>query len=387
MEPTHADHASGRIPPQAAAPTPEQSAAQASAFRRTLDEQTTSHDETIVMPPVPGGLPAVIPVPPPPRERAVRLIDAQQQYRQRAAGPGARPDPTAVLAVPPSPGIAAPRNPRELREHPGQGLAGPSAREVASARTVPSRELDRVDAGRGLLAADGSGDSPPAERKRHSAGNRPGRLPAMIGVCATLAMIGGLILILTNGGLSPNPTAPAALPGLPTTQLIVIAGGTGNGSLGGSASPQATPSATATPTPSARPTAPAGSAPATGKPVTAPAAPPTHASPSASATASAAFQTLSEGSSGQAVAQLQARLQQYGFLISYQGRYVSICARNGLDASGSDEQQTTDAVYQFQRNYDDFMGGNLQANGVCNYATWQALFGAAVRAKDCYGSP
>lgn len=443
MEPTPADHSQGRIPDRSASPQPERSAAQAAAFRRTLDEQTTSHDETMLLPPVPDGpvgppgsaVPAVIPpVPEQARPRSVRLIDAERRDRRRpgrpaaagpqppagpdgygagAAAPPAHPQPsqlpptqfqpTQMAPVPggpaqgspsPDPGFFEPTQaiavvPPHTPVRPAESahdLAVPSTRVLAAAEEGPSRDLARSGGRGGAIATAGAGSRHPGGRKRHSAGNRPARLPAVIGVCAALAMVGGLVLILTNGGLSPNPTAPVALPA--TTQQIVIAGGTGAGSLGSSAVPQATPTAAKSSSPPVRATGPATGEPtAPTRPTTRPPAPPTPTRAGPSASPSSTFQQLSQGSSGALVVQLQGRLQQAGYLIKSGSRgYGSVCERNGWDAAGTDATQTTDAVYQFQRNYDDFAGGSLQANGVCNLATWQALFNSPVAVRDCYGA-
>ena len=541
MEPTHADHASGRIPPRSATPPPDQAAAQAAAFRRTLDEQATSHDETTVLPPVPAGpdapavptmMPALMPQDPSGADRrTVRLIDAERRARLRpgrltdegpAAGEGAAdgprgpaqgqgrgpvPVPAPVRSapgyfqsgqVPPTQGpllpqgpfqaqgparaqqagpgqtpgqvvpqpqapaypqnhaqaqphtrdlragrfaadqfaseqyaagrfaapfppdafstgpdpadqfpterfpadpdaryeptqalaVVPPRNPAVPPSRPARDLVRPPGRDLAATRAGSGRGLAPFETGSGAVALADGGGKPPSSRKRHSAGNRPGRLPAAIGVSAALAMIGGLVLILTNGGLAPDPTAPAALPDQ-TTQQIVIAGASNLGSVGGPASPLPSPSATASkaPAPPARQTTPATSAPAVVPSTsTPPPTTPTRSSSPSAAPTSGSFVALSQGSTGQEVVQLQSRLQQWGYMVKSSSRgYGSACEQQGWDTTGSDENQTTDAIYQFQRNYDDFMHGTLAANGVCNYATWQALFSSPVYVKDCYG--
>jgi hypothetical protein len=423
VEPSHADNPPGRIPPRAVAPQPDQSAARAAAFRRILDEQTTYHDETTVMPAVPGG-PAGPPGPTGPtgpigHAGPAGLVPPAGAAVPAAAHPAFQPGPAqppqtylpgqdsgttpaapvtgaAAAAAEPTQGLAilARRDTsipaRTLRDPQySRDLAAPPSRAAATTggpgTRGPGRDVIRAGSGRGagLAAADSDSDSPPEGPTRHSAGNRPGRLPAAIGVGAALAMIGGLVLILTNGGLSPNPTAPAALPGVPTRQ-IVIAVGSDPGSLG-SAGPRPSLAVAKTTSPAAPPTAPAGAAP-TGVPDQ-PAAPPTPTASPSSPTPTSTFQSLDEGSSGQLVFQLQSRLQQAGYMLKSASRgYGSVCESEGWDSSGNDENQTTDAIYQFQRNYDDFMGGTLPTDGVCDYATWQALFNAPARIRGCYDS-
>jgi Putative peptidoglycan binding domain len=393
VEPTpHADPASGRIPPQAAAAAPDQAAAQAAAFRRNLDQQSTSNDETMVLPPVPGGPadPPAAPRTPPPVNPALRA----------PAGPTPNVPATYIPSVPvrpapvvPTPAVPVPttRNVRLIdaqnrgwrRPEPGGG-GGP---EPAQGHAELLSNLPVAGPAQPAQPIQAQYDQEPtASPTRHSAGNRPGRLPAAIGVCAVLAMVGGLILVLTTGGLSTDPTAPVALPpGEIATQQIVIAGGTKPGSVGVGASPTAGPTTTAPHSAvPVRQTTPAVSATTvaatTVPPSSAPAGP--TAAPSTST-----FKSISAGSSGQQVSQLQSRLQQWGYMVKSGSRgYGSECESSGWDPSGNDETQTTDAVYQFQRNYDDLMGGNLQTNGICDYATWQALFNNPVSIKDCYGN-
>lgn len=285
------------------------------------------------------------------------------------------------------PGRAA-RDPRSPRDP-----AAPPSRTGAVAGTGPGREPARSGSGRGAVPAAAEADPPaPGGPTRHSANNRPGRLPAAIGIGAALAMIGGLVLILTNGGLSPNPTAPTALPGAPTRQ-IVVAGGSDPGSLGGSASPlprltvaKTTGPTTPPPTVPTVQTATAAPTAAADMPVSPPPATSvTHVKPAPTPTST--FQSLSKGSSGTQVTELQDRLELTGYLLKSATRgYGSVCEAAGWDTSGTDEAQTTNAIYQFQRNYDEFMGGNLQVTGVCDYATWQALFATTARIRGCFSS-
>lgn len=375
-----------------------------------------------IQPGPPSAAPAFpAPAGPGPNTRNVRLIDAQNRgLRRPEPGAGGEPEPAQghaeLLSNLPGAGTAAPVQPVQ----PGQAqygqtptapptrptpLAGPSAQWSATApatadprRTqsfaprpahdpaepptqVFATATDRPGSGRGMAEAL---PREPRLPTRHSAGNRPGRLPAAIGVCAVLAMVGGLVLVLTNGGLSTDPTAPVPLPpGEIATQQIVIAGGTKPGSVGVGASPTAGPSTTAThsavpvhqTTPAVGPTT---VAPTTPPPSSAPASP--TAAPSTST-----FKAISAGSVGQQVSQLQSRLQQWGYMMkSPSGRYGSECESTGWDSSGVDETQTTDAIYQFQQNY-DALGGNLQTSGVCDYATWEALFDNPVSFRGCYG--
>jgi len=168
--------------------------------------------------------------------------------------------------------------------------------------------------------------------------------------------------------------------------------------IGGSAQAGTALSASGSPTPVASRTVvnrtpdPASSTAPNGAPSTAggsPTAAPTttQALPTTSApTPSSTWVELTQGSSGPEVSQLQSMLKHQGYMIQSNSRgYGSECESSGWDSSGNDETQTTDAIYQFQRNYDDFGGGDLQATGVCDHDTWEALINNPVYIEDCYG--
>jgi len=382
----------------------------AAAFRRTLDAQSTTNDQTISMRAITDeptaqtahGEARQAPAAPMRLDRtsisthAGRPAQAESMAMAGTAGTGiGHASAMAVVAAAsttemPTPTLTAPVRPvapaplRSPAQEPGQGpvrgaVRGPAQGPAQGAQQPPVSPP----------TAEFGDQRPPRKPNRHSAGNRPGRLPAAVGISAVLAAIGGLALILTNSGLYPDPTAPSALPDDATSQVLVIGGGPLPGEAQ-SGSVRASPVASRTVpnrTPDPVATTAGGVAPTGRGTPTAVATTVTAAPTTPNPTPTSTFVPVSEGSTGTEVTQLQNQLARWGYMVrsNRSGGFGSVCISTGWDQSGNDKSQTTDAIYQFQRNDDDFNGADLEATGVCDLATWNALFRNAVYSQDCYG--
>lgn len=395
MEPTHHDPAPERIPRRPSARLTG-AGGQAAAFRRTLDEQATTHDATIVMPPVPDAsaqqppqtahpsgahLIPTVPVPtgrrptgprrPPPSQLGQPVQSGQQGH------PGQAPQPRRddIQGLPDIATTSAPTALAGLSESaPSYSGAAFSGAAFSGASFSGAASPGAKPAAAPTPGAQQPPKPPKKTRTRHSAGNRPARLPAAVGISAVLAVIGGLALILTNGGLAPDPTAPSALPDN-ITSAVVVAGGTqaGGGDSAGSPTPSASRSATRAPTapalppPPAPPTAALPTHPAT-KP---PSAPPT-TPPAPPTTAPAGWTTIQRGSTGTEVNEIQSQLTRLGYMQSGDGGFYESCY-SYWDSSGSFESATKRAIWEFQENYDYIYDADLPTTGVGDAATWAAL--------------
>jgi Putative peptidoglycan binding domain len=326
VEPTHPDPAPERISPRpspqpgATPPGPRgQAAAQATVFRRILDAQSTSHDATTVL-------------------------------------KSATEEPTRF----PSPS--------------GRGRQPRWDRRDAAGTLLLSKPIEIDQRAMPSPPPAPPGRPPRRSRTRHSAGNRPARLPAAVGISAVLAVLGGLALILTNTGLSPDPTAPSALPDSLVSQTVIL--GAGAGVLRSAIpSPPATPSPTRHPsaTASAKASAPVGPAPTATDPTSAPttSAPAAPTNPPATAPAGG-WVTVQRGSTGSEVQELQNQLTAMGYMQAGDGGYYEYCDRY-WDSPGSYQSATKRAILEFQENYDYVDDADLPTTGICDAATWAAL--------------
>jgi hypothetical protein len=295
---------------------------QASAFRRALDKQAVADDPDGAL--VPSG--------------AHDLTAPLDLQAIRAALARASAGETTILPI-----MSTPTS--TVIKYPGP----PCAVEPSSPPSEPP----------------GDGDS--AARGNGGGGRRtPGRLPTAVWISAVLAALAGAALILVDQGHDGDPLAPTALPA------------------------KASHSAPAQPT-STPPPSPAAHSPSA-RPSTAPQPPPSRSATSHSASAppssepsgTGAFVTLSQGSAGAAVVDVQRRLSDLGLLSASpddsiyrdsQWTLWEIQQQRGPspDTGGYYGQATDYAIMAFKRHYLDNDQGPVPP-GSCDAATYSKLF-------------
>ena len=310
---------------------------QASAFRRTLDDQAL-HAEVETEGPL---------------DLTVPLNFAEIRAALSSSGSNRRPPPPEVLAIP---AVHSARR--------GGGGRRRGAVHAAAPGHIGSKRLGRIGVFVALATALSMGT---AAALVFSSGGQ--------GASVSLPTTNGNIPVATapaaGGGntpiTAPTPSAPRTVsstaPGAATTASAAafVAPAT-------SASASATASTSATATASGSPSATA----TTAATATASAAASGSQSPGTPSPTGSPFATLQQGSSGTEVSDVQQMLVEIDLLMQQHDRrrivFVDVEDYALADPSGSYGQATATAVAAFQQTYD--VGGDP---GVCDQATFDAL--------------